>query len=153
MTQDYELAMADKEDDEVKGDKFVQCGKDEDDAIGEEDFNWKAQMRPARNLSQPTVKEMEEHESLHMPYRLWCPHCVRGRGVSSQHKMRLEGPDEKSHRVPVIGMDYAFLCKNGEKGQPNPDSQMFKNSLHLCYMGASQRCKRRMGCQEDAEVH
>ena len=75
-------------------------------------------MRPARDPAQPTAKERAEHEALHFPYRDWCPHCVRGRGVSSHHKMRKEGPEEKGQRVPVIGMDYGFLSKDDEKTTP-----------------------------------
>ena len=76
--QDIELEM--NEEEEVKDDQCVVCGEG-DEAIKDEDFNWKAHMRPARNPSQPTVKEREEHEALHFPYRAWCAHCVRGRGI------------------------------------------------------------------------
>ena len=30
-------------------------------------------------------KEREEHELTHIPYRSWCPHCVRGRGRNQPH--------------------------------------------------------------------
>ena len=96
-----ELAMNDNE--EAKDDQCVACGE-EDATIKDEDFNWKASARPARNLAPPTLREREEHASLHMPYRGWCAHCVRGRGISSHHSMRKEGPDDKDQRVPVIGM-------------------------------------------------
>ena len=109
--QDVELAMNDREE---ASDGQARMEDSESPDINDEDFNYKASMRPARNPSQPSVKEREDHESLHFPYRVWCPHCVRGRGVSSHHVMRKEGPDEKDQRVPVIGMDYAFLGNDDE---------------------------------------
>ena len=27
----------------------------------------------------PTVKEVELHNRTHLPYRNWCPHCVRAK--------------------------------------------------------------------------
>ena len=33
----------------------------------------------------PTKKEIEEHMVTHIPYRNWCPHCVKGIGVDSPH--------------------------------------------------------------------
>ena len=102
---------------ETDGDQCKTCGEGEG-MINEEDFNYQAQMRPARDPAQPIAKERAEHEALHFPYRAWCPHCVRGRGVSSHHTMRKEGPEEKGRRVPVIGMDYGFLGKSNEKTNP-----------------------------------
>ena len=40
----------------------------------------------------------------HVPYRSWCPHCVRGRGKNAGH-----GKQKGDHEVPLIGVDYAFL--------------------------------------------
>ena len=28
---------------------------------------------------QPSRQEVEEHMKTHIPYRSWCPHCVRGK--------------------------------------------------------------------------
>ena len=113
--RDVEIAMNEVE--EVKDDQCRICGEDEG-MINEEDFNWQTTMRPARDPSQPTAKEREDHEALHMPYRAWCAHCVRGRGISSHHVIRKEGPEERDQRVPVIGMDYGFLGRNNEKTHP-----------------------------------
>ena len=56
---------------EGRDDQGVVCGE-EDAAIRDEDFNWKVRMRPARNPSQTTVKEIEEHEATHCPFKAWC---------------------------------------------------------------------------------
>ena len=36
--------------------------------------------RPSVPLApvRPSTKEVEEHMVTHMPFRSWCPHCVRG---------------------------------------------------------------------------
>ena len=48
----------------------------------------------------------------HIPFRSWCPHCVRGRGKSYAHRRvhRSDDPDA----VPVISIDYGFLGAPGE---------------------------------------
>ena len=34
----------------------------------------------------PTRTEIEEHNLIHLPFRSWCRHCVRGRGKELPHK-------------------------------------------------------------------
>ena len=36
----------------------------------------------------PSEKEVVEHELAHIPFRSWCPHCVRGRAVSAGHGIK-----------------------------------------------------------------
>ena len=43
-------------------------------------------MKKVREPGAPTQKEWEEHMILHMPFRAWCPHCVRGRATDEPHK-------------------------------------------------------------------
>eukprot|EP00973_Karenia_brevis_P072635 10089624-Karenia_brevis.AAC.1 len=46
----------------------------------------------------PSRKEVEAHNATHLPYRSWCPHCVRGRGVSMHHAKASEDEVEKMNR-------------------------------------------------------
>ena len=62
----------------------------------------------------PTLPEIEEHNMTHLPYRAWCPHCVRGRGESHQHR---RSPGEERTR-PELSLDYCFIGKKDEKTQP-----------------------------------
>ena len=41
---------------------------------------------PAARPYTPTKAEVYEHEVTHLPYRTWCKHCVKGRGVSTPHR-------------------------------------------------------------------
>ena len=51
-------------------------GKDEDLEAEEEGVCHKEVTDPG----QPSRAEREQHELTHIPFRSWCPHCVRGRG-------------------------------------------------------------------------
>ena len=37
-------------------------------------------MKKMVNPRLPSREEVEIHEMTHLPYRNWCPHCVKGRG-------------------------------------------------------------------------
>ena len=38
----------------------------------------------------PTQDEIDEHMKLHLPYRNWCCHCVRGRGKAADHRRQVQ---------------------------------------------------------------
>ena len=54
----------------------------------------------------PSQSEIDEHNLTHLPFRDWCPFCIRGRGLSSGHFAR-KTPEES--QVPTISIDYCFL--------------------------------------------
>jgi hypothetical protein len=54
----------------------------------------------------PSVKEVEEHELTHLPFRNWCRECVHGRGVEMPHKRQTGGEDKK---LMELHCDYMFL--------------------------------------------
>ena len=64
----------------------------------------------------PTKKEVEEHMLTHIPYRSWCPHCVRGKARASYHKQK----DKGERHVPTVSMDYMYMesDKSEERGMP-----------------------------------
>ena len=71
--------------------------------------------RPSRPLKAqvlPSADEIGAYAVSHIPFRSWCPHCVRGRGKSYAHHRvhRSDDPDA----VPVISIDYGFLGAPGE---------------------------------------
>ena len=53
---------------------------------GEEGARWRRIGDPRL----PTEKEVEEHNLTHVPYRNWCPHCVRGLGKDLDHRKSLD---------------------------------------------------------------
>ena len=60
-----------------------------------------------RDPGAPTVKEIEEHNATHLPFRSWCPHCVTGKAQDRPHRMRKEAQMNK--QVPEIVFDYGFF--------------------------------------------
>ena len=70
-----------------------------------------ARMRNIGDPRRPSAKEVEEHYLTHVPYRNWCPHCVRGRGKDLDHR---KGLDE-DRSVREFSFDYCF--PGDEKGK------------------------------------
>ena len=59
-----------------------------------------------RSPHQPTNEEIREHNVSHVPYRSWCPECVKGRGKEDHHK-RVKDDEEKG--IPTAHVDYWFM--------------------------------------------
>ena len=55
----------------------------------------------------PTAAEKSEHRKTHLPFRPWCPVCVRGRGKNWGHFKAKEEKEEE--RCPAVCFDYCFL--------------------------------------------
>ena len=43
-------------------------------------------VKTRRSPNTPIRAEKEEHEATHIPFRSWCPYCVKGRGRNTPHK-------------------------------------------------------------------
>ena len=43
----------------------------------------------------PSRREYEDQMCIHIPYRDWCPHCVRGKAPNAQHRRHRGYEDEK----------------------------------------------------------
>ena len=66
----------------------------------------------------PSKEEVDEHMLTHLPFRSWCPHCIRGKSKGRPHKKA----GEEQKEVPTIALDYTFMHesqnKHEEKGMP-----------------------------------
>ena len=62
------------------------------------------QVRRLVDPRKPTQAEVEQHELTHVPYRNWCPICVRCRGKDLDHRKAVE--DERG--VSEYAFDYCF---------------------------------------------
>ena len=82
-----------------------------DDAIESEDAGESRQPRTMTRPQAPTKAQMEEHLPLHLEYRDWCPDCVAGKGISTQH--RSIGGDKTE---VTWNMDYCFLGSKADTG-------------------------------------
>ena len=63
-------------------------------------------------VSSPTEKEVKDHEVAHLPYRSWCAHCVRGKGL--ERACSSEG--HVVGCVPCVCDDYMFLGEHDKSG-------------------------------------
>ena len=59
--------------------------------------------KPLTQPIQPTQAMIDEHNVSHLPYRPWCPACVRGKGKSMAHRY---DRDKDDSLFPVISIDY-----------------------------------------------
>ena len=73
-------------------------------------------VRVRRKPEEPTREEVEEHNVDHAQYREWCPHCVKGRGVSHVHRRVLR--DDRG--IPMVSMDYNV--SGGSRGRRPRDA-------------------------------
>ena len=68
--------------------------------------------------TKPSKEEVDDHMLTHLPFRSWCPHCVRGKSKGKPHK-KTEG---EQRELPTIALDYTFMHesqkKHEERGMP-----------------------------------
>ena len=69
-----------------------------------------APVKRLANPADPIPEEREKHMACHLPYRGWCPICVKARGREDAHYKQTKEQKEKG--LPRMAMDYA---ETGEK--------------------------------------
>ena len=69
-------------------------------------------MKKARDPKLPTEEQVEEHNKTHLPFRSWCPHCIRGRGMNAPH-LKCGKTD---HDLLELCCDYCFMGDIREGG-------------------------------------
>ena len=79
---------------------------------------------------QPTPEEVDRHMVTHLPFREWCPHCVRGKSVSKPHR-----PSEGAHDMPTLALDYMFMHSNQSEGEENGMPILVTKDLTNCDRG------------------
>ena len=52
----------------------------------------------------PSEKEVQEHQVTHLPFRSWCPHCVKGRAKEMHHRRQ----PHTERGVDEFHLDYCF---------------------------------------------
>ena len=85
------------------------------DAVGnrdDEEVDEEAGLEEARVIAgqkaiyQPSKEEWDEHMRTHLPFRKWCPYCVKAKSKAAVHKRLLKSAAEVEQEVPVIAWDY-----------------------------------------------
>ena len=70
------------------------CGADESVregagfSEGEEEFDEGTIRGPrhVRDIRLPSQEEVDKHNLTHLPFRNWCPRCMKGRGKKAPHR-------------------------------------------------------------------
>ena len=106
-----------QEDDKKTAGEEMEEGDVDEDARREDDDECQIcdeaeRPRVCVNPGQPSRREIEEHEVTHMPFRSWCPHCVRGRGQATPHP---KGKEKPENQLPTLALDYGFLGEDDRK--------------------------------------
>ena len=88
-------------------------GAAEEEAVLEDDEG-EAGTRTTRKMLNPALlspDEVLEHNKTHLPFRNWCRHCARGRGVEMAHRTV-----KQESGLPELHLDFAFFGEEGEPG-------------------------------------
>ena len=83
--------------------KVVEAGVDQH---GELEASAPGVVRVLRGPREPTLQEWQDHlAAQHFPFRIWCRHCVAGRGKPFQHAQ--DADDSKA--IPTFSWDYGYM--------------------------------------------
>ena len=73
------------------------CGKD---SISWEDAEEEGRdVKGQKTIPGPSKEEYEAHMRTHIPYRKWCPFCVKGKRISEGHRIDKEKQAVGKHRL------------------------------------------------------
>ena len=89
---------------EEKGEYKFEYVEDNEDDTQQPAQRARAMPAPA----QPTKQEQLEHVLTHLPYRSWCPICVKSKGRANNHTRQFS-------KLPVIQVDFTYVKAFGDK--------------------------------------
>ena len=99
-----EQVRKERADREADGEPGIAVGADGNGSDEEQDGGDIRTMKKLIDPKLPSKSDVEMHEMTHLPFRNWCRHCVKGRGVEAAHfkSIRDEGA------LPEIHIDFCF---------------------------------------------
>ena len=100
--------------DTVSGDIHLSADKDEAAELFCEPCGEEAPIKRARIPDEPTREERERHWATHLPYRSWCPVCVKASGREDPHRTNTGKSMEES--IDSVAMDYAEVGNENSEG-------------------------------------
>ena len=101
--------------------------------VGDEEQNEDHQK--ARALASPDLpsrREVEDHSLTHVPFTIWCNHCLGGRGRRSARKWsENEGEGMDNRAVTPYSVDYVYLTEEGTEDESDAEEGMARGSTTL----------------------
>eukprot|EP00973_Karenia_brevis_P074435 10341499-Karenia_brevis.AAC.1 len=85
--------------------------KPEDDEMEIQEEEEAREVKPMKMPRGPTEDEYYTHILTHLPYRNWCPHCVRGKKKNPPHSKA----GDKKREIPMVSMDYMFMTTSSDE--------------------------------------
>ena len=64
------------------------------------------QIAGQKAIYKPTQEEWDDHMRTHIPFRRWCPFCVKGKCKNNPHGRTSKSSEELERETPVISFDY-----------------------------------------------
>ena len=71
----------------------------------EEDEEGRA-IKGQKMVHMPKKEEWDNHMRSHVPFRRWCPFCVKGKSKTGAHRRSQKSEEDQLREVPVISVDY-----------------------------------------------
>ena len=92
--------------------------KEEEERVGTEDEENQEQEEANKATApkipiKPSQEEVDSHMLTHLPFRSWCPHCVRGKSKGKPHRKQAGTGKE----IPTVALDYMFMHGNQKEGE------------------------------------
>jgi len=73
----------------------------------------RVEVKVRKDPGEPTKEEINRHNVTHLPYRSWCPICVKAKGKIRAHLGRHKLLEEE---LPTVSADYFYMGMEGEEG-------------------------------------
>ena len=71
-----------------------------------------APLTVARDPGDPRTKEREDHNATHIPFRSWCPICVKAKGRKEAHR---NGTEKERGRKATNSFDYKTFGQEDDR--------------------------------------
>ena len=68
-------------------------------------------------IYKPTSEEWDNHMRTHIPFRRWCPFCVKSKCKSNPHWQKSKSDEELERETPVISFDYMGPKSKDDKSE------------------------------------
>ena len=95
-----------------------------------------------RDIRTPSQEEVERHNLTHLPFRNWCPRCMKGRGKEAPHRKSEGGRGD----LPEISLDFCFPSKEDGTGMLTILAARERHTLtHLPFRNWCPRCMKGRG--------
>ena len=79
---------------------------------GEPSTSSETPLTVARDPGDPRTKEREDHNATHIPFRSWCPICVKAKGREEAHR---NGTGKERGRKATISFDYKTFGQEDDR--------------------------------------